>query len=126
MAGKINRRDVAGLDLVEEALPGAQEFAAGRILGLHHLKADILQRRGDRARVVDRLAQLLVGFQVVVTVDADDERHALRLRGRDRKSRQSEQDSKQATKATHVVNFDSAHGSFFSKPGCNTSSAQNA
>ena len=80
MAGVEDCRHIPRLHRVQKALPGAQECGPRRILRRDDLKAHLFQRVCDRARVVYRLAQLLVRLQIVIGVDADYQRDALGLR----------------------------------------------
>jgi hypothetical protein len=92
VARKEERRRVAGCQLVQEVLPVIIEGGARHLVLVDHVEAECGQRLRHRARVGPGLLELRVGLEVVVAVDADDERDALlgmrgRCCGQQRKSR---------------------------------------
>ena len=72
MAREKHRGLVARLDAIEEALPLAQEIQPGDVVRLLHVVAERSKRLSHRVSVAHCLFELLLGWQVVVLVDADD------------------------------------------------------
>ncbi len=74
VAGEIDERGVAALDLAFELDQRPAHGAASDVLGRDHVEAELGELLRDGARVVHRLFQRR---HVLVSVVADDERHAL-------------------------------------------------
>jgi hypothetical protein len=83
VAGIVDQRDGAGVELAQKRADGAAHLPARGVLAGHHVEAELSQLPRHQPRVVDRVLER----RILVGGVADDQRHALVRRGARRRRR---------------------------------------